>query len=227
MTTAFDAIAATRIIVSLPPLGLGPEGMPRPSTRVPVVIEICLQEGLDVFALPASELSLFELIEPFEGRASFGVMGVETAAQLNEAADRGAGFAVVAEATPELLHQAAQRGVAAFACALSPSELRAAWRLRPDAVVVHPAEVLGTLYAPHAIAAAPGAPVIAGGVNSYVAQQWLLKGAFAAITDEGFIGDTLADGNLAWLRDRARSFSVEGRAAPAWTRPHLSSPPLT
>ena len=128
-------------------------------------------------------------------------------------------------ATPELLGLAAARGLTAFAGAFTPMEIARMWDLGPDGIVVQPAEVLGTLYAPHAIAAAPGAPIIAGGVNSYVAQQWLAKGALAATTDEAFyagedvtvtLEDSLVDGNLGWLRDRARTFATEGRAAPAW-----------
>jgi hypothetical protein len=82
--------------------------------------------------------------------------------------------------------------------------------LGPDGIVV-PAEVLGTLT--HRMPSQrPGALIIAGGVNSYVAQQWLAKGALAATTDEAF-ADSLVDGNLGWLRDRPDL--TEGRAARA------------
>lgn len=216
MTTALDAIDATRIIVSLPPLGNDSSGTPRSAARVPVVVEVCVQEGLDVIAVPVSHVELLDAMAPFEGRAVFGVTGVLDADDLRAAADRGAGFVVAHEATPDLVALAAELGVPMFACAMTPGEIRATARLSPYAIVCHPAEVLGTLYAPHAIAAAPRARLIAGGVNSYVAQQWLLKGAYAALTDESFIGDTLVDGNLAWLRDRARTFATEGRAAPTW-----------
>lgn len=216
VTTAFDAIAATRIIVSLPSLGSDPAGERPRATRLQAVVEVCVQEGLNVFTLPSDDVDLLDLMEPFEGRARFGVQGVLDADQLAAAADRTAAFAILPEASADLLRLAAERGLPAFGCALSPTEIRHTWALRPDAVVVHPAEVLGTLYVPHAVAAAPGAPLVAGGVNSYVAQQWLAKGAFAALTDDAFVGDSLADGNLSWLRDRARSFAAEGRAAPAW-----------
>lgn len=216
MTPVFDAIAATRIIVSLPPLGKDPGGQRRSGGRAPVVVEICAQEGLDVVAVPVSDLDLLGLMEPLGGRVQFGATGVHSGLQLAAAADAGATFVVLAHATDELLSLATSRGVAAFACAFSPAEIARTWQLRPQAVVVHPAEVLGTLYAAHAIAAAPGAPIIAGGTNSYVAQQWLAKGALAAITDDSFVGDALVDGNLGWFRDRARSFATEGHTAPAW-----------
>lgn len=216
MTTVVDAITATRIIVSLPALGVDAGGQPRSPQRAPLVVEVCAQEGLDIVAVPVADLTILDLMEPLGGRVIFGASGVVSADQLAEAADRGSRFVMLNHASEALLAQAAERGVAAFACAFTPHEISDTWAMRPDAVVVHPAEVLGTLYAPHAIAAAPGAPVIAGGTNSYVAQQWLTKGAFAATTDESFISDTLVDGNLGWLRDRARTFATEGRAAPAW-----------
>lgn len=216
MTTALDAIAATRIIVSLPSLGKGSDGTRRSAARVPVVVEVCVQEGLDVVAVPARDIDVLDAMEPLGGRCVFGVSGVSNATQLEAAADAGARFAVIDLATPELLGLAAARGLTAFAGAFTPMEIARMWDLGPDGIVVQPAEVLGTLYAPHAIAAAPGAPIIAGGVNSYVAQQWLAKGALAATTDEAFFADSLVDGNLGWLRDRARTFATEGRAAPAW-----------
>lgn len=216
MTTAFDAIAATRIIVSLPPIGTGDNGERRSARRAPMVVEVCAQEGLDVVAIPAADVDVLDLMEPLGGRATFGVTGVMDGPQLLAAAEHGATFAILSHPSDELIAMARDRAMTAFACAFTPTEIARTWQLRPDGVVVHPAEVLGTLYAPHAIAAAPGAPVIAGGTNSYVAQQWLLKGALAATTDDSFVADTLVDGNLGWLRDRARTFAAEGRAAPAW-----------
>ncbi len=220
MTSALDAIAATRIIVSLPRSGPAPDGTTRSPDRAPLVVEVCVQEGLDVVAVPAADIDVLDLMEPLGGRAVFGAWGVRDLPELEAVITRGAAFVALFHPTAEQLALARERDVPAFAAALTPTEIGHAAALGPDAVVVHPAEVFGNVYVPHALAAADVVPTIAGSVNSYVAQQWLTRGALAVTTDESFVGDSLSPtGNLGWLRDRARSFATEGRAAPPWRWP--------
>ncbi len=218
MTSAFDAIAATRIIVSLPRLGREADRTRRSAARSPVVVEVCAQEGLDVVSVPFADLDVLDSMDPVADRVVFGVGQVRTIDDIDAVAATRARFVIVDVATPDLVARARTAGLTVVGGAFSPTEIAATAVVSPDAVIIHPAEVLGTLYVPHALAAAGPLPVIAGGVNSYVAQQWLSKGALAATTDESFVADALVDGNLGWLRDRARTFATEGRAAPIWSR---------
>ncbi len=205
-----STLAATRVIAALPTGG-------RPGRAV-VVTEILVQEALDVIAVPASEVAIIGEITPYlGGRALVGVHGVTTPEEVQAAVEAGAAFVLSPVANADVVAVAGDHDVAVFAGGLSPNELVSAWQLGPTGVLVHPADVLGTGYAGHTHAAVPDAPLVAGGTSPYAMGQWLASGALAIVADTSLVSDTLVGGDLSQLRDRARNYAAEARAAATWT----------
>lgn len=203
------ALAATRVVACLPATG--------EPDRYLVVAEVLVQEGMQVLTVAAGRTDLISrLAEALGGRAMIGVHQVTTEAQVVAAAAAGAAFGLAPVSSATLTEAAREQGLPLFAGGFSPTELVAAWAYRPTGLYVYPADVLGVSYAPYAAAAVPEAPLLVGGGSPYAVGQWLAAGALAVVSDDSLVLDSLVDGDLGYLRERARGYLREARSAPPW-----------
>jgi len=201
----------TRLLASFPP---------NPTPRALVAATILVEEG---FAAITVDIGDLEWVERFDtalgGRAVLGVHGVRTADDLSRAQSAGATYVLAPIGTKTLVQAAARRSLPIFAGALTPTEIAAAATLGATAVLVHPADVLGTTYAPHAVAAANGARVIVGGTSPYGVTHWLNAGAYAVVADPSLLGDLPSSSDIGFLRDRARNYTSEATRIGPWSPP--------
>lgn len=208
------------------PLGMLSEtrllaSFPRGTTaRAIVAATILVEEGFAAMTFDVGDLDVIEkLATPLGGRATFGVHGVRTADDLTRAQSAGAEYALAPIGSKTLAQAAARRSMPFFAGALTPGEIAAAVGFGATGVLVHPADVLGTTYAPHALAAAGDAKVIAGGSSPYGVTQWLNAGAFAVVADPSLLADISGYGEIGFLRDRARNYTAEAERVGPWRPP--------
>jgi len=106
------------------------------------------------------------------------VSDVETA---RRCFDAGAGFLTSDGLDPETVQFAVQQGVVVIPGTLTPTEVIAAWKLRPDFIKVVPCGQVGAhTYIQALKAMFPGVPLIAaGGVTQQTAANYILAGAVA------------------------------------------------
>ncbi|ROR55207.1 2-dehydro-3-deoxyphosphogluconate aldolase/(4S)-4-hydroxy-2-oxoglutarate aldolase [Luteococcus japonicus] len=171
-------------------------------------VEVMVQEGVDVVSLPVAQAEQVARLRGIFGpRACFGIHDVDDDGQLREALEAGAEFVSLSGPDQELLDHCHQAGIPALVAALTPTEIRGAWRMGPAAVVVVPAEVMGSGYPEAVLPLAPGAVVTArGGLGAYAARRWAEAGAVALWLDEALIGDAFRGGPLGSLRERCQTF---------------------
>jgi 2-dehydro-3-deoxyphosphogluconate aldolase/(4S)-4-hydroxy-2-oxoglutarate aldolase len=206
-----DVLGATRLIASFPGGA---------SSRLVAIASVLAEEGFAALTVDLADLDVIQRIATIlGGRAVIGVHGVRTADDLSKAQAAGATYALAPIGTKVLAQAAARRNLPLFAGALSPTEIAAAAATGAAGVLVHPAEVLGTNYAPHAVAAAGSCPVIVGGSSPYGVTQWLTAGAYAVVADSSLLSDALDHGDLGFLRDRARNYTSEAQRIGAWSPP--------
>jgi 2-dehydro-3-deoxyphosphogluconate aldolase / (4S)-4-hydroxy-2-oxoglutarate aldolase len=206
-----DVLGATRLIASFPGGA---------SSRLVAIASVLAEEGFAALAVDLADLDVIQRIATIlGGRAVIGVHGVRTADDLSKAQAAGATYALAPIGTKVLAQAAARRNLPLFAGALSPTEIAAAAATGAAGVLVHPAEVLGTNYAPHAVAAAGSCPVIVGGSSPYGVTQWLTAGAYAVVADSSLLSDAVDHGDLGFLRDRARNYTSEAQRIGAWSPP--------
>lgn len=170
-------------------------------------LEVMVQEGIGVFSMPASRAAdLGNLAVMFGPRASFGVHGV-TAETLDDALATPA--EVIELRTPDaaLVERIHEAGRAALVAALTPTEIAHAWSLGADAVVVVPAEVMGSSYPEQLVELLPGVALAArSGLGAYSARRWVEAGASFVCLDDALIGDAAKGGSLSGLRERCQTF---------------------
>jgi 2-dehydro-3-deoxyphosphogluconate aldolase/(4S)-4-hydroxy-2-oxoglutarate aldolase len=206
-----DVLGATRLIASVPGGA---------SSRLVAIASVLAEEGFAALTVDLADLDVIQRIATIlGGRAVIGVHGVRTAGDLSKAQAAGATYALAPIGTKVLAQAAVRRNLPLFAGALSPTEIAAAAATGAAGVLVHPAEVLGTNYAPHAVAAAGSCPVIVGGSSPYGVTQWLTAGAYAVVADSSLLSDALDHGDLGFLRDRARNYTSEAQRIGAWSPP--------
>jgi len=206
-----EVLAETRLIASFP-AGSTPRTVPTAT--------ILIEEGFAALTVDIHDLDVIQRLTTFlGGRAEIGVHGVRTAGDLSKAQAAGATYVLAPIGTKPLAQAAARAGLPLFAGALSPTEIVAAAATGAAGVLVHPAEVLGTNYAPHAVAAAGSCPLIVGGSSPYGVTQWLNAGAFAVVADSSLLSDALDHGDLGFLRDRARNYTSETQRIGRWSPP--------
>lgn len=170
-------------------------------------VEVMLQEGIQVFSLPAGDVErLTTLHTIFGARGSFGVHGVIDPDGIDALIATGIEFALPVGPTPQVLAALRAAGVPAVPDALTPTEVRAVWAAGVDAVQVVPADIGSATYGPALVELAPGVPCLPrGGVGSYALRKWISSGAPAACLDEILVGDACTDSALPALRERCRS----------------------
>ena len=206
-----DVLGATRLIASFPGGA---------SSRLVAIASVLAEEGFAALTVDLADLDVIQRIATvLGGRAVIGVHGVRTADDLSKAQAAGATYALAPIGTKVLVQAAARRNLPLFAGALSPTEIVAAAATGAAGVLVHPAEVLGTNYAPHAVAAAGSCPLIVGGSSPYGVTQWLNAGAYAVVADSSLLADALDHGDLGFLRDRARNYTSEAQRIGRWSPP--------
>ncbi len=212
MTSPGDAIAAlaeSRLVATIPA-----DGEP---DKTLVVAEILVQEGFEVLAVAPGRLDLLpRLREALGGRALLGAYGLTTPGHVLDAVTSEAAFALTSTGSETLVGLATSRELPVFAGAFTPTEIATAWSWGPTGVYVHPADTVGVTYAPHAVAAAPDAPMLVSGGSPYAVGQWLAAGTLAVVTDSSLVLDTLTGGDLGYLRERARNYVTEARSAASW-----------
>jgi len=206
-----EVLAETRLIASFPAGG---------TSRVVAIASILAEEGFAALTLDLTDLDVVGRIATIlGGRAVIGVHGVRTADDLSKAQTAGATFVLAPIGTKVLAQAASRRNLPLFAGAMTPAEIAAAAATGASGVLVHPAEVLGTNYAPYAVAAAGGCPLIVGGSSPYGVTQWLKAGAYAVVTDPSLLADAVDHGDLGFLRDRARNYTSEAQRIGRWSPP--------
>ena len=206
-----EVLAETRLIASFP-AGVTP--------RTVATASILAEEGFGALTVDLADLDIIgRLTTVLGGRVEIGVHGVRTADDLTKAQSAGATYVMAPIGTKVLAQAAARRSLPLFAGALPPAEIATAATFGAAGILVHPAEVLGTNYAPYAVAAAGGCPLIVGGSSPYGVTQWLNAGAYAVVTDSSLLSDVLGSGDLGFLRDRARNYTSEAQRVGPWRPP--------
>lgn len=206
-----DVLGRTRLVASFP-RGATP--------RTVAIATVLVEEGFEALTVDLADLDLVARLGTFlGGRAVLGVHGVRTVDELDRARDAGATYALAPIGTASLVRAALDNDLPLFAGAMTPAEIAAAAALGAAGVLVHPAEVLGTNYAPHAVAAAGTSPLLVGGSSPYGVTQWLNAGAYAVVADSSLLSDALDHGDLGFLRDRARNYTSEAERIGPWSPP--------
>ena len=206
-----DVLGRTRLVASFP-RGANP--------RTVAIATVLVEEGFEALTVDLADLALVARLGTLlGGRAVLGVHGVRTADDLDRARDAGATYALAPIGTAALVRAALDKDLPLFAGAMTPAEIAAVAALGAAGVLVHPAEVLGTNYAPHAVAAAGGSPLLVGGSSPYGVTQWLNAGAFAVVADSSLLSDAVDHGDLGFLRDRARNYTSEAERIGPWSPP--------
>ena len=196
-------VTSARVVVILPgDIGLNAAIAP---------IEVLVQEGFNVFSLPAAaDLTAAQLHSIFGSRIFLGVHDIADTEQARRLIDEQARFAChlnAFEAEAMLL----DAGVPVFAGALTPLEAAQTWQRGVSAVQISPAGIFGNSYATHLAAMLPGVTLATRGAeSSFEVRAWLGAGAAATFVGEKLLGDALRGGDLAELRARAKPF-VEAR----------------
>jgi len=140
---------------------------------------------------------------------------------VDDAAAAGATFLVSPHADPAIAQRAAEAGLGYLPGAYTPTEVVAAWALRPLAVKLFPARQGGTRYLRDLLDPLPDIPLVpTGGVAIDQVPEWFAAGATAVAMGSPLIGDALATGDVAALTERAARLmaaiaSIPGRANPS------------
>lgn len=175
MSVLEAALRGHRIVVEVPRTGV---------EDWVAVAEVLLQEGLGAWAFPSNLVHLVpEVLAVHRYRARVGVSGVTDAEGVRRAVEAGAHFVLAAVGGADLVE--AGGGVPVLTGALTPSEVAAAVRAGVDAVLITPADALGTGYArvlPPMFADAVLVPW--GRLERYQCDMWFEAGAAAAVVSE-------------------------------------------
>ncbi|MDO3704988.1 bifunctional 4-hydroxy-2-oxoglutarate aldolase/2-dehydro-3-deoxy-phosphogluconate aldolase [Micromonospora sp. C28SCA-DRY-2] len=135
-----------------------------------------------------------------------GAGTVLTTADVADVVAAGAQF-VVTPAVVESIAEAARRGVPVAAGALTPTEAYTAMRMGASAIKLFPASVGGPAYLKAVRDPFPDIPFVAvGGVGFDDVPGYLAAGAIAVGVGGPLVGDAASGGDLAALRERARTY---------------------
>lgn len=200
MTDAASALDAAlggrRVVVEVPATGV---------EDWVAVAEVLVQEGLSAWALPPALIPcLPEVIALFGRRARVGVTGLTDADGVRRAVEAGAHFLLAPIADPALAEAAG--GVPLAQGGLTPTEIAAVARGGAAAVMVAPADALGTTYARTLPALFPGVALLASGrLEHYQCAMWLEAGARAVVVSDVVLR-TAGGNGIDQVAGRALSF---------------------
>ncbi len=171
--------------------------------------EALLAEGIDCIEVTATTPSAFPTVVHLAERFPSAILGLGTVtdrALAERALASGARYLVTPSVERDVIELGVEQGVPVVAGALTPTEILAAWRAGADIVKVFP---VGPVGGPDYIRALRGplpeirlAPT--GGVELADVGAYLRGGCVCVGLGSPLLGDALAGGSLAALRDRAR-----------------------
>lgn len=175
MSVLAAALCGNTVVVDLPRTGV---------EDWIAVAEVMLQEELRAWAFPPDLLHLMpEVLSLYGRRAHVGVSGVTDAAGVRAAVDAGARFLLSPIFDPGLADAAGE--VPILFGALTPHEVADAVRRGADALLVAPADVLGSAYARALPPMFPGVALVPWGrLERYQCEMWLAAGARAVVVSD-------------------------------------------
>lgn len=175
MTVVEEAFGPSVVVVEFPRTG---------ADDWIAVAEVLLQEGLSAWAFPVQLMHLVpEVNSLFGRRARVGVSGVTDAEGVRAAADVGARFILCPVAMDGLTDDA--RGIPLIAGALTPSEVADRARAGAEAVLVAPADALGSGYSRTLPSLFENTALVPWGrLERYQCEMWLEAGARAVVVSE-------------------------------------------
>lgn len=149
------------------------------------VAEVLLQEGLTAWAVTTDQFDMLaEMLTLYARRARVGVSGAVTPHEVQRAVEAGAAFILSPILDPTLTDAAAGR-VPLLLGALTPTEVARAAALGEQAVLVAPADVVGTSYARSLPPMFGELDVVAWGrLERYQCEMWLDAGARAVVVSD-------------------------------------------
>jgi 2-dehydro-3-deoxyphosphogluconate aldolase / (4S)-4-hydroxy-2-oxoglutarate aldolase len=203
-TPLSDRLRTSRIIAVL--------RAPQASALAPVC-DVLVEEGIVSLELTLTTPDLFEslstLVERYADSADVGVGTVLSTADASRAIDSGASYLVTPTMDLDVVRLALQRQIAIFPGGFSPTELAAGWAAGATAVKIFPAQTVGAGYLKHLRGPFPDLQAVpSGGVDLDATKQWLAAGAAAVSIGGPLLGDALAGGDSARLRDRCRAVTA-------------------
>ncbi|SCG48072.1 2-dehydro-3-deoxyphosphogluconate aldolase / (4S)-4-hydroxy-2-oxoglutarate aldolase [Micromonospora echinaurantiaca] len=169
-----------------------------------------LEEGVRIVEVALTTPDALRAIEALRAAAPAGSLvgagTVLTAADVADVVAAGAQF-VVTPAVVESIAEAARRGVPVAAGAFTPTEAYTAMRMGASAIKLFPASVGGPAYLKAVRDPFPDIPFVAvGGVGFDDVPGYLAAGAIAVGVGGPLVGDAASGGDLAALRERARTY---------------------
>ena len=146
--------------------------------------EAVVRAGIPIVEVTMTTPGAIEVIAELARHHSGVIAGAGTVCDLETARhclDVGARFLTSTGLDLEIVNFAVKQNVVVFPGALTPSEVMAAWKARPDFVKIFPCSLLGgPAYIRALKAPFPHVPLIAaGGVNQQTAAEFLRAGAVA------------------------------------------------
>lgn len=177
------------------------------------------EEGVRFVEVALTTVGALSAIEQIRSRAPQGsLVGAGTVLTATDVADvvaAGAQFIVTPAVAPSI-EAGAQRGLPVAAGALTPTEAWTAVQRGASAVKLFPASAGGPAYLRALRDPLPDIPFLAvGGVGLDDVEAYLQAGAMGVGVGSPLVGDAASGGDLAALRDRARSYLAVAERFPA------------
>lgn len=209
-STFVDALARARVMAII----RGTDG------EAAVVTSLALfDEGVRFVEISLTTPGACQAIEKVRAQlpegAQIGAGTVLTPGDVADVEAAGAQFVVTPAVTPSI-EVAAERGLPVAAGALSPTEAWTAVQQGASIVKLFPASIGGPAYLKAVRDPFPHIPFLAvGGVGLAELDGYLQAGAIGVGVGSPLIGDAASGGDLAALRERARSYLTAAERFPA------------
>lgn len=188
------------------------------TARVGAAVDTLVECGITcvelTLTMPQAVACIFELVKRLGDSACIGAGTVLTRDQARECIGAGAQFLVAPSVVPDVVETAVSAGIPCLPGALTPSEIVAAWNTGASAVKLFPASLGGARYLRDVRAPLPDIPLIpTGGVGIDDVPGYLAAGAVAVGLGSPLFGESLRDGDLADLAERAKKLVAAVRVA--------------
>ncbi|HKT00535.1 MAG TPA: bifunctional 4-hydroxy-2-oxoglutarate aldolase/2-dehydro-3-deoxy-phosphogluconate aldolase [Rugosimonospora sp.] len=172
------------------------------------VLDTLLDAGVASLEVTLNTPGALDCLRRFRDRLPDGVrLGAGTVrrvSDVDEAVAAGATFLVSPHTDPVLVARARELGVDYLPGALTPTEVAAAWALRPRAVKLFPARQGGPRYLRDLLEPLDDVALVpTGGVTIETVGDWFAAGAAAVGLGSPLLGDALETGDVRSLRERA------------------------